>query len=103
MIARRHSILFVNDDPLILRGLQRSMDEYCDNWEAEFASSGEEALTKLSEHPYDAIVTDMRMPVMDGIQLLDTVNRMSPGVFGLFSLEIRMMHKFLNLPTWSTR
>lgn len=80
MIARRHSILFVDDDPLILRGLQRSMDEYCDNWEAEFASSGEEALTKLSEHPYDAIVTDMRMPVMDGIQLLDTVNRMSPGV-----------------------
>jgi HD-like signal output (HDOD) protein len=80
MNQRKHFILFVDDDPLVLRGFQRSMDEYCDNWIAEFASSGKEALTKLSENSYDAIVTDMHMPVMDGIQLLDAVSRVTPGV-----------------------
>jgi HD-like signal output (HDOD) protein len=80
MIPQKHFILFVDDDPLVLRGFQRSIDEYCENWEAHFASSGKQALSKLAEHPYDAIVTDMHMPVMDGIQLLDAVNRTSPGV-----------------------
>ena len=80
MNQRKHLILFVDDDLLVLRGFQRSMDEYCHNWMAEFASSGKEALTKLSENSYDAIVTDMHMPVMDGIQLLDAVSRVTPGV-----------------------
>jgi HD-like signal output (HDOD) protein len=80
MNQRKHFILFVDDDPLVLRGFQRSIDEYCDNWIAEFASSGKEALTKLSMNSCDAIVTDMHMPVMDGIQLLDAVSRITPGV-----------------------
>jgi HD-like signal output (HDOD) protein/CheY-like chemotaxis protein len=80
MTQRKHFILFVDDDPFILRGFQRSMDEYCDVWEADFALSGKEALEKVSGRPYDAIVTDMHMPVMDGIQLLDAVSRMTPGV-----------------------
>jgi len=80
MNRRKRSILFVDDDPLILRGLQRSLDEYCDHWEADFVSSGREALTKLAGQPYDAIITDMHMPGMDGIQLLDAVSRSAPGV-----------------------
>ncbi len=79
MIQRDHCILFVDDDPLILRGFQRSIGEYCDNWEADFASSGKEALIKLSARAYDAIVTDMHMPFMDGIQLLDAVSQIAPG------------------------
>jgi len=80
MNKRKHFILFVDDDPLILRGFQRSLDEDCDNWEVGFASSGKEALVKLSEHAFDAVVTDMHMPVMDGIQLLETVSHINPGV-----------------------
>ena len=80
MIKRKHSVLFVDDDPLILRAFQRSIDECCSNWTVNFASSGKEALQKLSEQSYDAIVTDMRMPVMDGLQLLDTVTSIAPGV-----------------------
>jgi HD-like signal output (HDOD) protein len=56
------------------------MDEYCEDWDVDFAASGKQALAKLSECPYDAIVTDMHMPVMDGIQLLDAVSRTAPGV-----------------------
>jgi HD-like signal output (HDOD) protein/ActR/RegA family two-component response regulator len=80
MEQRKHSILFVDDDPFILRGFERSLDEYCENWRADFAFSGKDAINKLSEHSYDAIVTDIHMPVMDGIQLLDAVSRLNPGV-----------------------
>jgi HD-like signal output (HDOD) protein len=80
MSQSKHFILFVDDEPLILRGFQRSIDEYCDNWEVDFALSGKEAMIKMSVNRYDAIVTDMHMPGMDGIQLLDVVSRISPGV-----------------------
>ncbi len=75
-----HSILFVDDDPMVLQGLRRSLEEYSDYWKADFASSANEALQKLARTPYDAIVTDMHMPVMDGNQLLDLVSKTSPGV-----------------------
>ncbi len=75
-----HSILFVDDEPMVLQGLKRSLDEYSDYWKADFASSGKDALQKLAERPFDAIVTDMHMPVMDGNQLLDLVSKTSPGV-----------------------
>jgi putative nucleotidyltransferase with HDIG domain len=80
MGKQKHSILFVDDDPLILKGFRRSMDEYSDDWNVDFASSGKEALTKLAQNPFDAVVTDMHMPGMDGIQLLDAVSRDMPGV-----------------------
>jgi HD-like signal output (HDOD) protein len=78
--SRKHFILFVDDDPLVLKGFQRSMYQYSEFWETEFAVSGQEALIKLSQHAYDAFVTDMHMPDMDGIQLLEEVSRISPGV-----------------------
>jgi putative nucleotidyltransferase with HDIG domain len=80
MIKHKHIVLFVDDDPLILNGLKRSVEEYNDFWEADFALSAREALDKLSEGPFDVVITDMHMPVMDGNQLLDEVNRLYPGV-----------------------
>ena len=75
-----HSVLFVDDDPMVLQGLKRSLDEYSDVWETDFSSNAKEALQKLTERSFDAIVTDMHMPVMDGNQLLDLVSKTSPGV-----------------------
>jgi HD-like signal output (HDOD) protein len=80
MNQSKHLILFVDDDPLVLKGFQRSIDEYCDNWEVEFAASGKEALKILSQRTFDAVITDMHMPGMDGIQLLEEVNRSTPEV-----------------------
>jgi CheY-like chemotaxis protein len=57
MENRIHRILFVDDDALILRGFRRSVDEYSDDWEVDFALSGQEALTKLAQRPFDAVVT----------------------------------------------
>ncbi len=80
MAKKPHFILFVDDDPLVLQGLKRSLEEYSDEWITEFSSTPKNALEKLSEQQFDAIVTDMHMPVMDGIQLLDLVSKTTPGV-----------------------
>ncbi len=71
-------ILFVDDDPLILRGLKRSMRAYSSEWELHFASSGMEALDLVQEANYDVVVADMRMPGMSGADLLNQVMNISP-------------------------
>jgi putative nucleotidyltransferase with HDIG domain len=80
MVKRIHYVLFVDDDPLVLQGLKRSLGEYGDEWSTDFTTSTREALEKLSKQSFDAIVTDMHMPEMDGIQLLDLVSKTTPGV-----------------------
>ncbi|NLF52426.1 MAG: HDOD domain-containing protein, partial [Leptolinea sp.] len=80
MVSKMHSILFVDDDPLVLQGLRRSLEEYSDSWNTDFSSNPKEALKKLAEHPFDAIVSDMHMPIMDGNQLLELVSQVAPGV-----------------------
>jgi len=74
------SILFVDDEPKILQGLKRmlrSMRKQCD---MRFVTSGQDALEALDAHPADVVVSDMRMPGMDGAQLLAEVKRRHPQV-----------------------
>jgi HD-like signal output (HDOD) protein/CheY-like chemotaxis protein len=73
------SILFVDDEPLILAGLQRLLRANRNEWDMTFAGSGAEALALLETKPFDAVVTDMRMPAMDGARLLELVRERSPG------------------------
>jgi putative nucleotidyltransferase with HDIG domain len=80
MEKQKHSILFVDDDVFVLKGFRRSLTEYEDVWNADFATSGRDALSKLASAHFDAVITDMHMPGMDGIQLLDEVSRNMPGV-----------------------
>lgn len=76
----KKNILFVDDEPKVLQGMQRMLRPLRDEWEIATAESGPEALTKLAETPFDVIVTDMRMPGMDGAQLLTEVMRLYPRV-----------------------
>lgn len=71
-------ILFVDDEPKLLRGLARALCDLDDEWEMAFAESGEEALEVLENDTYDVIVSDMRMPRMNGAQLLSEVRRRHP-------------------------
>lgn len=73
-------ILFVDDEPNILSGLKRMLRPFADLWEMEFATSGPEALKRLEAQTYDVIVSDMRMPGMDGAQLLDKVRETYPNI-----------------------
>lgn len=74
----KRRIVFVDDEPLALQGLQRAMRGDLATWDMQFVGSGAEALTALAERPADLVVADMRMPVMNGPQLLREVARLHP-------------------------
>lgn len=73
-------ILFVDDEPNILQGLKRTLRQQRHEWNMVFAEGGVQALELLAEQPYDAVVTDMRMPGMDGAQLLNEVKNRYPDI-----------------------
>jgi YesN/AraC family two-component response regulator len=66
-------ILFVDDEPMVLDGLRRSLHSMRKDWEMVFVTSGSEALESMANQSFDIVVTDMRMPGMDGAQLLEEV------------------------------
>ncbi len=72
------SILFVDDEPNVLAGLRRVLRPLRHEWSAEFAEGGPQALALLVRAPFDAVVTDLRMPGMTGVQLLEEVRRVQP-------------------------
>ncbi len=71
-------ILFVDDDPNILRGLRDGLRRNRRTWAMTFVDSGAAALEFLRENETDVIVSDMRMPAMDGADLLDQVRLQYP-------------------------
>ncbi len=101
-------ILFVDDEPKVLEGLERMLRPQRKEWEMVFASSGAEALKLLAARPFDVIVTDMRMPEMDGATLLESVQKQYPGVVrlvlsGYFEMDmavraVPVAHQYLAKP-----
>jgi HD-like signal output (HDOD) protein len=73
-------VLFVDDEPRILDSLRLILASREGHWEMDFASGGDEALNLLGAKPFDVIVSDIRMPGMDGAELLKTVCQRFPGV-----------------------
>lgn len=72
------TVLFVDDDPIVLRSIARGLlDEPCNMC---FARSGEEALEILRQNEIHVLVTDMRMPEMDGTELLKIVTKEYPHI-----------------------
>jgi len=73
-------LLFVDDEPRILEGLRRMLYGMRTQWDISVAEGAEAALGRLSERPFDAIVTDMRMPGMSGAELLGRVKELYPDI-----------------------
>jgi len=71
-------VLFVDDEQRILDGLRRQLRGLRDEWEMEFRTSGADALIAMSESPFDVVVSDMKMPGMDGATLLTRVSQEHP-------------------------
>ena len=101
-------LLFVDDETTVLNGLRRVLHGMRQEWDMHFVDSAAAALQALEQDPYDAIITDMRMPVMDGAQLLELVKQRQPDVIrivlsGQASREavfrsIVPAHQFLSKP-----
>lgn len=77
---RPSAVLFVDDEPLLLQGLQRMLRSQRTVWTMRFAGSGREALERLAQEPFDALVTDLRMPGMSGEELLREVKERHPQI-----------------------
>jgi putative nucleotidyltransferase with HDIG domain len=71
-------VLFVDDDPQLLEGLRIRLRRMREAWEMEFVNSGREAIDVMERRPFDVIVSDQRMPEMDGATLLDIVRERWP-------------------------
>lgn len=74
----KKSILFVDDEPNILSGLKRMFRVLRQEKDFHFVESGRDALDFMAEHNVDVIVSDMRMPGMDGATLLTLVQEKFP-------------------------
>jgi len=101
-------ILFVDDEPKILEGLRHRLHRQRNKWHMLFVQSGPAALDVLAREPIDVIVSDMRMPEMDGATLLKKVQELHPRVVrivlsGHAELEtalraVPVAHQFLSKP-----
>ncbi len=65
--------------PHILNGLRRAMISSSGDWDMFFCAGGKEALALMAQESFDVIVSDMRMPEMDGAQLLEIVRKRHPA------------------------
>jgi len=69
-------ILVVDDEPIVCESLKRILDE--EGYEAESALSGKEAFEKMKGHPFDIVITDLKMPGIDGMEVLKTFRKDYP-------------------------
>jgi DNA-binding NarL/FixJ family response regulator len=100
--------LFVDDETLVLSGLRRMLRSLRHDWDMSFASSGKEALEMLEKEEFAVIISDMRMPEIDGATLLNEVAMRYPSMARLVlsghaELEailraVRPAHQFLAKP-----
>jgi YesN/AraC family two-component response regulator len=72
------TILIVDDDINLLDGLKRSMREKQNIWNQVYASSANEALNILASQKIDVIITDYKMPGVDGLELLSIIKEKYP-------------------------
>ena len=74
------NILFVDDDAQVLRGIRRLLSFVDHDWDVTFTESGSEALACMHTKNIDVIISDMRMPGMDGATLLNIVKEHHPQI-----------------------
>jgi HD-like signal output (HDOD) protein len=101
-------ILFVDDDSNALDAVGRLLRPLRNEWTLAFASGGPQAIAMLQQEAFDVVVTDMRMPVVDGKALLAHVHDKHPQVVrivlsGQTELSsavgvVPFAHQFLNKP-----
>lgn len=71
-------VLFVDDEPNILNALRRILRPLRNEWQMEFCETGKDGLQALEGGACDVIVSDMKMPGMDGAEFLSAIKERYP-------------------------
>jgi len=74
----KEKILIVDDDPDIVEATQDRLEYY--GYDVSVAYDGEEALKKINDNPPDLVLLDIRMPGIDGIEVLQRITPRYPGI-----------------------
>ncbi|UCD57288.1 MAG: response regulator [Candidatus Hydrogenedentota bacterium] len=72
-MSARQSILFVDDDNEFRRAMKKMFERW--GYNVTDAAGGREALDLLSRNTYDLIISDLRMPDLDGVELMGEIKR----------------------------
>ncbi len=104
----KRRILFVDNDPNVLHGLKRMLRPMRHEWNMVFTENGEDALDHLSKGPFDVVVTDIKMPGIDGVRLLTEIMKRHPQIVRivlsaqldeqLIMKSTRVSHQYLYKP-----
>jgi len=76
--TRRHRILVVDDEPLVTMLMAEAL--VLEGHDVDTAKNGQEALEKIAACSYDAILSDLRMPELDGVGLYRVLDQQHPGL-----------------------
>ena len=101
-------ILFVDDEPNVLRAIRRGLRRQRNRWHMKFAEGATEALKNMAEDSFDIVVTDVTMPRVDGVTLLSKVRKRYPDTVRIMMSgtaegatimkAVPVAHRFLSKP-----
>ncbi|MDF1610821.1 response regulator [Stygiobacter electus] len=107
-MSERIKILFVDDEKYILDGLKRMLAFQRTKWDMFFVTNGNDAIEIALNNKIDVIITDMRMPIMNGAELLDNFHKNFPHTiriilsgysdYELILKTVKTSHQFLAKP-----
>ena len=69
-----YKLLIVEDEPPVMRSIKRAFETVASGmWTVETAMNGKQAQELLEKESYDVVVTDIKMPIMTGIELAEWI------------------------------
>lgn len=80
MNPNRKQILIVDDDEKLATLLQESLRTLGEGYDVVTARGTDEALAKVSKRSFDLVITDLMMPEVDGLQLLEALKAINPSI-----------------------
>jgi YesN/AraC family two-component response regulator len=72
------TLLYVEDDPLIFDNTMVILNRFFDN--IVFAQNGQEGLERFNESQIDIIISDINMPIMDGISMMEEIKQIKSDI-----------------------
>jgi HD-like signal output (HDOD) protein/ActR/RegA family two-component response regulator len=106
-------VLFVDDEPLVLQGLRAGLYARRKEWDMTFAQGGAQAIELMQQGRFDVLVTDLRMPGIDGTTLVAHAKTHSPDTIrivlsGYADEEqsqrlVSLAHRYLSKPCESKK